>query len=143
MRSQPKPLDGTVKVTFEYDSEDEPTREQQGATTFLVANERWIRDAILARVLAAYPENKRAYEEAVRGMDWPSLPEISSVDGLREVIGPPRIIVHEGEREFMASLGFVFECAWDPEHGLGVIVHKLDVIEIGDKSRAFEGPFGE
>ena len=76
-------------------------------------------------------------------MDWPKLPAVTEVEGLREVIGPPRIIVHEGEKDGVGTLGFVFECAWDQEHGLAVVVHKGEVLKTGDKAVAFYGPFGD
>lgn len=35
-------------------------------------------------------------------------------------------------------VGFSFSCPWDSEHGLGVMMHKDRVIDIGDDEMAFD-----
>jgi hypothetical protein len=137
MKRKPKPSDGTVHVCVEIEGDDatEPTASQIATYAFLKDNERALADAVLARILAEYPEAKRAYTESVDDT-WPALPDVMDVAGLGAVIGPPTIHVYSNEKGGLGGIGFAFDCAWDEEHQLSVSTLGTEVLEIGDGSVA-------
>jgi len=65
-------------------------------------------------------------------------PVIDNIDQLRALISLDCVVVHEASRGGVSDIGLCFDCCWDFEHGLGVLVHKLDVVEMGGTDVATE-----
>jgi hypothetical protein len=59
------------------------------------------------------------------------MPDISSPDDLKRLIGPYAINVHQLEYGGLPYIGFEFGCLWDEEHGLGVLMHGTRCVEVG------------
>lgn len=67
-----------------------------------------------------------------------AVPYITKKDDLVDLITDfNNILIHScrdiGER----SIGLLFECTWDEEHGLGVLFNNEKIINIGEQSIAF------
>lgn len=82
----------------------------------------------------ARPGASRGYEDEVM------IPELSSRDGLKDVIRLLFVSVIDYPGIKKAVLGFCFSCSWDGEHGLGVLVRDGQVIEIGENDLTWRGP---
>ncbi|WP_146371934.1 DUF6985 domain-containing protein [Symmachiella macrocystis] len=65
-------------------------------------------------------------------------PVIDNTDQLRALIALDCVVVHEASRGGVSDIGLCFDCCWDDEHGLGVLVNKLDVVKMGGADVATE-----
>ncbi|WP_238364302.1 DUF6985 domain-containing protein [Mesobacterium pallidum] len=66
-----------------------------------------------------------------------SLPVISGPEALGQVVTLKKIFVHQVSRDGRPYVGYQFECAWDGEHGLGVLMHGQRIVERGGADCAF------
>ena len=63
-------------------------------------------------------------------------PIIDHIDQLKSLITPTGICIGELDPSEEA-VGLLFECSWEPEHGLGIILKNWIVEEIGHQDIAF------
>jgi hypothetical protein len=63
-----------------------------------------------------------------------AVPVIDSADGLKRLIRLSGFHVLHHPCDGCALIGFWFNCSWDIEHRLGVVVHGTKLIQIADKS---------
>ncbi len=95
---------------------------------FLEKSIQKIIDKVMLGILNKYPEIVEEYGEYADEM-----PEISTVQDLKEYIKPLKVFIHED-----GNIGIGFDCEWEEEHGLGILYSKDDgVIVVGDFSEAF------
>ncbi len=80
---------------------------------------------------------------AARANDWPPFPLLAwetywweGQDILPTWAGFAAINVLAVERDSIAYVGFVLECAWEEEHGLGVLTHLDRIATLGDADDA-------
>ena len=59
------------------------------------------------------------------------LPEVARPDLLTSVIGLSGVRLFRAAKNGTAYVGYLFRCAWDEEHGLGISTHENRVVEIG------------
>ena len=59
-------------------------------------------------------------------------PELTDRDGLKRLIRFEGLSLSHVPGCDQAVLGFCFHCTWDAEHGLGVLVHQGEILEIGE-----------
>ncbi len=113
--------------------------EQGEALARLLANEdavyRKVREAIYRQYVASYPENKRVWALGAAmfggGQDFSQvLPEIVKGDELDTLVTFGRIRVFP-PRERISKIGIECACPWDEEHGLGVLLSRDDVEDVG------------
>ena len=100
------------------------------------------RDEICNRVADAIYDFYRASWGSMRGVAKPGaekvyydeilIPELPDRDGLKNVIMLNGVTVIDFPEDDVAVLGFSFECTWDIEHGLGVLVRGSKVVKIAD-----------
>ena len=132
----------------------EPTEEQASAFQHLLDNESEMRDVVLQGVFREYPSWRTSYYGGKISSDggktyqpasafpemFPSenMPEISKPADLTRLIRPQGIHILKDAKDGLAEVGFAFACKWDEEHGLGVLTHKGQVIQVGDGTASFE-----
>lgn len=56
---------------------------------------------------------------------------------LRELISLTEVSVHPVEHERRQYVGYEFNCTWESEHGLGVLMHGDRVVRVGEADNAF------
>jgi hypothetical protein len=105
------------------------TQEQINALSFLSENDEIIRDEILNALFNSMPEIKEVYQEYC--------PEINSISELKNFIGLSNIHVMDSDKDGFAYLGYELGCDWDDEHGIGIMMHKDRVIELGQADTSF------
>ncbi len=66
------------------------------------------------------------------------LPEISSPEGLRDLMGVRLVHVLEVAKDGTAYVGLVFGCAWDHEDGCGILLHRDRIVGGGFGETAFD-----
>jgi hypothetical protein len=65
------------------------------------------------------------------------LPMLESVDDVKTVAGLTTVHVLPVSRDDLAYVGLELGCTWDDEHGLGVMLHKDRVVDVGPGNTAF------
>ena len=63
-------------------------------------------------------------------------PEIDNAEQIKKIITPTGIYIGELDASEEA-VGLLFECSWEPEHGLGVFIKNWNVEEVGCQDLAF------
>lgn len=65
------------------------------------------------------------------------MPDISGANELASIVSPKRIYIMDVSKDDFPYIGYEFNCKWDEEHGLGLMLYKTRVISIGDAENAF------
>jgi hypothetical protein len=118
----------------------EPSSAQQGAFLDFLKNQDAICNAVVNAVFDYY-QTHWGYWRGEYGHDL-LIPELQSRDGLKRVIRLDTLYVLDDPRNDGAVVGFCFDCTWDAEHGLGVLVRGGKVIELGENAVTWNGPTG-
>jgi hypothetical protein len=133
-----KPSDGVVRVVFapEGRGEEGLANEEQLLVDRFMENEPEISKSLLACVVKEYPRLQALYGYA--GRDRKRLmPDIRSETDLRALIELQIIYIHQISTNGIPYVGYSFDCAWDDEHGLGILMHGTRPVEIGGADTAF------
>ncbi|HBJ33656.1 MAG TPA: hypothetical protein DDZ51_02615 [Planctomycetaceae bacterium] len=115
----------------------DPTRSQQDAIELLLFRRRSMVNAALEAIFnwyTAWSVRSRATPPA-----FPSSPEdiddlyplVDTPEGLGPLIKLEAVHVHESSRGGVSDIGFEFITCWDDEHGLGVLMNRLQCIDLG------------
>lgn len=139
-RSSKKPSDGTASLNVAVeDDEDQtpPTAAQVAAMQHLLDNEKAVAAAVLNAIFEMYPAAKAEYEEGYGEEEDETLPTIKSPKELRTLMGLSTVHVLYVKKGDTAYIGFEFGCAWEEEHGAGVMTHRGRVVEAGQADTAF------
>lgn len=112
------------------------TQEQIAAYNYVIENQNNIRDSIITELMKVYPEMQSEYdydeEEAEELM-----PDISDREDLKKLIGLYRIHILNVSKNGIAYTGYEFDCTWEEEHGLGVMMYQDKIVEIGGVDASF------
>jgi hypothetical protein len=110
-----------------------PSPEQAAAYRDLIAHQETIRDSILQAVFDEYPEYRAAYiaDYDLDEFDKTAVPVLDRPEQLKDLIGLSSILIHPVVREGVAYVGYEFGCVWESEHGLGAMMHRDRVVEVG------------
>ena len=133
----PSPADGTARLSIfapYSDIRTPPTAEQVAAFRDLLDNEAAVAGAV-ARALVQYcPGDAYDYDG-----DDDVLWEVDEIDDLRQLVRLVGVHVTNVARDGASCIGFEFDCAWDCEHGAGVMTHLGRVVAIGQGVWSFDG----
>ena len=116
-----------------------PQPAQVEAYRHLKENEAAVTTAVLRAVFKEYPrmrELRGADDEDYDHEEWP-MPPVKKQDELKRTFGPVRFYVLNYSRDGIAYIGMDMRCRWDPEHGLGVMMHKSRVLAVGEGDVSF------
>lgn len=95
-----------------------------------------LRDAALSALLDRYPALQQAYDlEPQEAEAW--MPQVADVEELAALLTTTGIHIHQILHGDVPYLGLEFECRWDPEHGVGILLHGDEVVRIGGANTAF------
>ena len=134
------PSDGTVNVEVqgETDAEHGITPEQLAALQYLTEHPTEVRSALFAALAEEYPKLKEQYgldPDDPEMLEW--FPEVREPADFARVFGVGNLFVLEEHHDGLAYLGLECGCTWDDEHGLGFVLHRDRVIEVGQADTAF------
>ena len=135
--SDDRPSDGTARLTVDVEAKAHPTPEQIFAFQHLLDNEAAVAEAVGRALLDYYPGEREAYLDDYDLEESDEVPEITDVAGLRSLVGLGSVHVLSLASDGVACIGFEFGCAWDGEHGAGVMTHCGRVIAIGQADCSF------
>jgi hypothetical protein len=130
--------DGIVEVVFAPEERGtEPLSEVELASvSWVIENEASISQALIASLFREYRSLQELYKYA--GQEKAELmPDIQSAEEFRSLIGLHTVYVHQVQRDGIPYAGFEFGCTWEPEHGLGILMHGNRTVKIGWADTAF------
>lgn len=141
-RSSSKPSKGTVSVRIPRLDEDDadpkpPAPEQLAAYKHLKENGDEVRDAVLEALLDYYTKLRKRWLKNNPDLA-DKLPEVSTTDQLRKIVGVGIVHMHDVAKSGHAYIGLEMGCDWDDEHGAGVLLHKSRVISVGQADESFD-----
>lgn len=134
--SSEEPSSGTVKVCFAPEGRgQEPLQASElSAISWFFAHEPKVSEAVQNAILVAYPELQEQF--GFETDDGSEMPAASSVEDLKKLMCLQSVNIHQVSRDGVPYIGFELGCAWDREHGLGVLMHGERVIEVGGADTA-------
>ena len=112
-----------------------PSPEQELAIRNLLDKEAEVIGNLMAGIHAEYCK-----AHANDPFWFKDLPKLYSPSGLKKLLRCTNIHVSEYHLGGVAYIGFYFECAWDVEHGLGVLLHNDKVIQVGQHEAVTDIP---
>jgi hypothetical protein len=122
-----------IVVNLENPNDELPSVAQTNAYNFLKENEALITQKITEGLFVDYPQIRVVYE----GIEPEYIPEIDQPADFRRLIKPINIHINSESMDEFAYIGFEFDCLWDIEHGLGVMMHKTKYIGCNDAEAAW------
>jgi Leucine-rich repeat (LRR) protein len=118
----------------------EPSSSQEKAFLHFLKTRDTICNAVVSVIFDYYQTNwgfwRGEYGDALL------IPELQSRDDLKRVIRFGTLYVLDDPAKGAAVIGYCFDCSWDAEHGLGVLVRGGRVIELGENDITWNGPRG-
>jgi hypothetical protein len=111
-----------------------PTFSQERAFRDFLDNRETVANAVLEAIWNYFRE---VYDVDPLDYDLP-IPEARG--GLRETIRFTTLSVLDDPAKDQAVVGFRFECSWDEEHHVGVLVRGMSVIEVAGEEITWNGP---
>ena len=139
--SRPGLAKGAIRIVFAPEGRDaQPlTPTEIGLVKWVVDNHASIQEAMLRRIHQEYP---RLRAEALE--DWvdpaeaeAELPEVAEPGGLKALLRPSTLYVHQIAKRGMPYVGVSMGCPWDDEHGLGILLHGTVPVKLGGSDTAF------
>lgn len=86
-----------------------------------------------------FVENERVVSQGVKEaifQEYALAFNLASADDLKDLIGLRTVHIHQIAKNGIPYAGFEFDCTWDPEHGLGVLMHGIRCVELGQGDTA-------
>ena len=127
--------DGSVEIVFAPEGrDDEPlTPDEHALVKWLVDHEPAVSEEVKASVYVEYLwlRQNEDYSELANYM-----PAISSPDELKPLVGLQSVNVHQVSKNGLPYVGFELGCSWDPEHGVGVLMHGTRLVRVGGADTA-------
>jgi len=103
---------------------------------YLKNNQTTILESILSELLNKYPELQKNYDYPEESkQDF--MPDVTQIKDFANLLSPSAIYITSVFKDNIPYIGYMFSCSWDSEHGLGVMMHKNKIIEIGGADTAF------
>ena len=132
-----------IPAELDYDLEyGKPTEAQWNSYEYLKEYQAEVLQSILSAVLAEYPEWQEDYRYEFENLQE-IMPDIAEPGELTGLIRPEHIFFMNVEKEDTAYIGVQFHCSWDPEEGLGVMIHKERVVHIGSRKDIYQNWIAE
>lgn len=106
--------------------------EQVAAYNYLIENQDEMKDVILQKLFAIYPEIQEEYGEYFDEDEMKDyLPNITQPEDMFHLITLSEIHIHDVIKDGIAYVGFQFNCTWEEEHGLGFMTYKKRIVAVG------------
>lgn len=115
---------------------DEVTALHKKGYDFLITEQSQVLQTVIDAIYSKYTiwQKQYGYEGAEKEM---FMPDIESKHELNQLIHPDKIFIMDIEKDGFPYIGIEFDCNWDKEHGVGVMLYKNSIVEIGSSDTAF------
>jgi len=103
---------------------------------YLKNNQTKILTTILSEVLKCYSiwQEEYGYDDDEKEE---IMPDVTSIKDFVSLVKPNRIHVLSIYKDDFPYTGYDFNCSWDEEHGLGIMMFKDEIIKIGGSDTSF------
>ena len=117
---------------------DEPliTDSHVRAYEYTLENSKIIQEVILISLLEKYKHLVEPFGQGNAGGNR-STPGNFGIEQFNHLISLLTIHIMNVEKEGMAYVGYEFGCAWDAQHGLGIMTHRNRICKIGSADISF------
>ena len=135
-KSSSFPSNGSVTVCFAPEGRGrEPlTSSEIALVNWFFEHEAEVSESLQRTLVDEYAELRVQHGCDAEGAA--DMHDVRDVEDLKLVIGLHTVNIHQVNRDGVPYLGFEFGCDWEEEHGLGVLMHGTQVVEIGDADTA-------
>jgi hypothetical protein len=135
-----------ASVQFLSDSpipEAPPTPAQLQALDRLAVEQAELHSVTIGALRAHYDRVRPKYVAFARqnldfmgdpDVSMPAFPDDRALSALHQL---QVVYIHNVSRNSLAYVGLLFSATWEPEHGVGVLVHGTRVVEVGGADTAF------
>lgn len=133
-----KDSNGYIGIYVKEYNFEEPQDFQKNALNFFYDNQDKVLDALCTGIIQHYPKLMDKYN--VKNFDTElGFPELKSINEVKKIIGIGNIHILHYKKNNYSYIGFECGCPWDEEHGLGVIMYKDRVIDVGSADISLSG----
>ncbi|MCL1895894.1 MAG: hypothetical protein FWG03_05040 [Clostridiales bacterium] len=130
----------TIMLEIYGDGDDEISPGQREAYSRFKADEDRIvkesEERIFEYYLEIFDDYRDMYLEDSEELADENIPRISSAEELLELIEPASLLIRGDIGDGTRRLGILFNCTWEPEHGLGVSILNEKIDEVGSQDVA-------
>ncbi len=114
-----------------------PSDAQRDALSYQLDHGPEISAAVFSAVRKHYQKVRPAYLKYLGAEGERLMPEMTDNDDLRKLIELVHVHVHPSTTSGYGYVGLQFGCSWDREHGLGVMMYRDQVVEVGGADVSF------
>lgn len=134
---KPAPSDGTMRLIFAPEGRGtEPlSAEEMRLVSWFEENEPRVSEAVKDAIIQWC--SPHSVERATKFDFDDDFPLIAREQDLRRNIGLYAVNIHQLEKSGLPYIGYEFGCAWEDDHGLGVLMHGTRLVDIGHADVAF------
>ena len=118
----------------------EPTPAQVHAFLLFLADQQLICTTIVDAIFGYYGPHRERWRTGDTILDDITVPPVQSPDDLKRLIRLQHLRVLDMSKDDCSLIAFRFACSWDIEHGLGVLIHGANVVEVADSDITRIGP---
>lgn len=122
-------FDGEAKLSV-YGEESGPEEWQQSLFDKFYVSQGELKPKIYLAIFNYYQSVAPEYRAQLGDDYLDYAPDIQDVSEIKRLLVPDSIFISDSSPENEA-IGILFECSWEPEHGLGVLVKHGNIEEIG------------
>lgn len=124
------PDEAELFVNTKDEQQMPPSDQQLIAWQSLLLNKDTAQQAILQAAFDYYKTLRPKYAKA--GPEWvANMPDLDRPDQLQGRIELNTVTLVWPYDEQSVRVGLLFRCAWDQEHGMGIVLDKTTVVDIG------------
>lgn len=131
--------DWTIRLSVELDNPEisrVPSQAQCKAFKFLQERGDDIVSSVLAALLPYYTDYCAGVDFC--GAQEECAPNIVDTNDFKLLMKLTDIFIHKWIKDDLAYTGLSFDCTWEPEHGFGVLLHGIRVVNIGFSEESFD-----
>jgi hypothetical protein len=118
----------------------EPTPAQVQAFLRFLADQQLICTTIVDAIFGYHGPHRERWRTGDTILDDITVPPVQSPDDLKRLIRLQHLSVLDMSTDECSLSAFNFACSWDIDHGLGVLIHGANVVEVADSDITRIGP---
>ena len=103
---------------------------------WFIDHEKIVHDAMLGILYEKYPSIRNEFLDYLAEEADKLLPNINHPLELKNLIGIQSINIHQISKDNIPYIGIELYCSWDEEHGVGVLLHGSEALEVGEGDTA-------
>jgi len=107
------------------------TKSAQATLQYITENQGTLQQLLMNVIRNDYDQAFELYSEDEE------IPEVQNDDELKGLLMPLGATIHETVKDGFNYVGFGFDCSWQEEHGIGVLMYKDRIVQHGGEDHAF------